>query len=238
MKNAALPLLLAALLLSLPLPVQSQQQGGAPQPTVILPQDGTGSQIQVQPLGTGFVLQGSQTQQQGEAATQQQGGTAIPQQQGETAAQQQESGVEQPSEATAAETGPPREAEGVSLEGLDKITARTFAFEAPLNETVRFGYLEVTARRCVVAAEEETPERSAFLEVVEAKPGRNPSKVFSGWMFASSPSVSAMEHAVYDIWVVDCMGYQGEVAHESTPAAEVVPEDVEAPVEGVERPLD
>jgi len=132
----------------------------------------------------------------------------------------------------------PREAAGVSLEGLDKITARTFAFEAPLNKTVRFGYLEVTARRCVVAAEEEAPERAAFLEVVEAKPGRNPSKVFSGWMFASSPSVSAMEHAVYDIWVVDCMGYQGEIAVESTPSGDVVPEEVEAPVEGVERPLD
>jgi hypothetical protein len=223
MRPWIVPLLLGALLL----------------PHAVLAQSDSQPQIEVQPLGQGYVLPGqSQTQQQGETATQQQGGSGT--QQGETASQQQEEGAaQQPIEtATTAEPGPPRQAEGVSLEGLDKITARTFAFEAPLNETVRFGYLEITARRCVVAAEEETPERSAFLEVVEAKPGRNPSKVFSGWMFASSPSVSAMEHAVYDIWVVDCMGYEGEESVETAPIAEALPEEVEAPVEGVERPLD
>jgi hypothetical protein len=136
------------------------------------------------------------------------------------------------------EPGPPREATGVKLEGLDKITARTFAFEAPLDQTVSFGYLEVTARRCVVAAEAETPERTAFLEVVEAKPGLDPVKVFSGWMFASSPSVSAMEHPVYDIWVVDCSGYEGEPTATVESGIEAAPDEVEAPVEGVERPLD
>lgn len=150
--------------------------------------------------------------------------------------------TEQPAEAATAPTpeveSVPVDATGVSLEGLDKITARTFAFEAPLDQTVRFGYLEITARRCVVAAEAETPERSAFLEVVEHKPGIDPVKVFSGWMFASSPSVSAMEHAVYDIWVVDCSGYEGEPTATAASGEETKPEQVEAPVEGVERPLD
>jgi len=149
-------------------------------------------------------------------------------------------GAQQSEEATAPapEPAPPREATGVKLEGLDKITARTFAFEAPLDQTVRFGYLEVTARRCVVASEEDIPERTAFVEVMEAKPGRDPVKVFSGWMFASTPSVSAMEHPVYDIWVVDCSGYEGEPTATATTETEAAPEEVEAPVEGVERPLD
>jgi len=149
--------------------------------------------------------------------------------------------AQQDQEATApttAEPEPPREATGVKLEGLDKITARTFAFEAPLNQTVRFGYLEITAHRCIVASEEDVPERTAFLEVVEAKPGRDPVKVFSGWMFASTPSVSAMEHPVYDVWVVDCSGYEGEATAVTETGTEAKPDKVEAPVEGVERPLD
>ena len=127
---------------------------------------------------------------------------------------------------------------GVRLQGLDKITARIFAFDAPMNQTVRFGYLEITARACEVSAEEDIPERTAFLQIAEHKPERDPVQVFSGWMFASSPSVSAMEHAVYDVWVVDCIrpGLEDVATTEAeVPAAA---DDVEAPVEGVERPLD
>ncbi len=93
---------------------------------------------------------------------------------------------------------------GAKLQGLDKITARIFAFDAPFGEMVSFGYLQIKVDDCIASAEDEVPERTAFLEVVEAKPDRDPVKVFSGWMFASSPSVSAMEHPVYDVWVVGC----------------------------------
>jgi hypothetical protein len=71
-------------------------------------------------------------------------------------------------------------------------------------EPVRFGYLRITARTCTKTPPTELPEVTAFLEVQEVQPGVLPVLVFSGWMFASSPALSAMEHAVYDVWVIDC----------------------------------
>ncbi|MGD1878922.1 MAG: DUF2155 domain-containing protein [Kiloniellaceae bacterium] len=90
------------------------------------------------------------------------------------------------------------------LQGLDKTTARISTFEAPLDQPVRFGSLEIIARACDKKPPEETPESTAFLEIVDVRPDSPAVEVFRGWMFASSPAVSAMEHPVYDVWVVDC----------------------------------
>ena len=90
------------------------------------------------------------------------------------------------------------------LQGLDKVTARISPIQAPIGEEVAFGTLVIIARTCRKRPPEETPETIAFLEIVDDKPGEPPQLVFSGWMFASSPALSALEHAVYDIWVVDC----------------------------------
>jgi len=92
----------------------------------------------------------------------------------------------------------------VVLRALDKITARVSIIEVPVGETVEFGSLEITARYCDKRPPTETPESAAFIEVVEAKPGEAPAQRFSGWMFASSPALSAMDHPVYDLWVIDC----------------------------------
>lgn len=90
------------------------------------------------------------------------------------------------------------------LQGLDKVTARISTFDAPLNEAVRFGTLEIVARTCQKRPPEETPESSVFLEIKDIKPGEEPAPLFKGWMFASSPALSALEHPVYDVWVIDC----------------------------------
>ena len=90
------------------------------------------------------------------------------------------------------------------LQGLDKVTARISTVRAPIGEEVTFGTLVITARTCRKRPPEETPETTAFLEVIDDKPGEPPRLVFSGWMFASSPALSALEHAVYDVWVIDC----------------------------------
>jgi hypothetical protein len=90
------------------------------------------------------------------------------------------------------------------LQGLDKVTARISTFDAPVDEPVRFGSLEITARSCQKRPPEETPESAAFLEIRDIKPGEAPTVVFTGWMFASSPALNAIEHPVYDVWVVDC----------------------------------
>jgi len=92
----------------------------------------------------------------------------------------------------------------VVLGGLDKITAHVSTFEAPVGQTVSFGALRITARACDKRPPEETPESAAFLEVVEQRPGEAPQTLFTGWMFASSPALSAMDNPIYDLWVLDC----------------------------------
>ncbi|WP_240002303.1 DUF2155 domain-containing protein [Oleisolibacter albus] len=90
------------------------------------------------------------------------------------------------------------------LQGLDKITARISSFTVPVGQTGRFGQLQVTVRACKKAPPIDPPESAAFLEITELRPDEGPAAVFRGWMFASSPAVSAMDHPVYDVWVVDC----------------------------------
>jgi hypothetical protein len=94
------------------------------------------------------------------------------------------------------------------LQGLDKVTARVSTIRAPLDRPTQFGTLEVVARACRETPPTEPPESAAFLEIHELPPASDvngaPVDLFSGWMFASSPAVSALEHPVYDIWVIDC----------------------------------
>ena len=96
-------------------------------------------------------------------------------------------------------------ARGVLLRGLDKITARITTFELPLGKEVKFGTLRIVAQTCRKRPPEETPEVAVFLEIDEVLPGKGGrQQLFTGWMFASSPALSALEHSVYDVWVIDC----------------------------------
>ncbi|MEE2759820.1 MAG: DUF2155 domain-containing protein [Pseudomonadota bacterium] len=90
------------------------------------------------------------------------------------------------------------------LQALDKVTARVSTFNAPINATIRFGTLEIIAHICDKRPPEETPESSAFLDISEAQPDEAVVSVYRGWMFASSPALAAMEHPVYDVWMLDC----------------------------------
>ena len=96
-----------------------------------------------------------------------------------------------------------RAAEAV-LQGLDKVTARVSTFEAPIGTAVHFGTLEIVAETCVKKPPEEPPETAAFLEIFEIRPDQPRQKIFSGWMFASSPGLNPLEHPVYDVWLKDC----------------------------------
>jgi hypothetical protein len=90
------------------------------------------------------------------------------------------------------------------LQGLDKVTGRVVTIEAPIGSEVRFGTLEIIVRTCRKRPPEDQPESAAFLDIWETRPGEPAVSLFRGWMFASSPALSALEHPVYDIWVLDC----------------------------------
>ena len=94
---------------------------------------------------------------------------------------------------------------GAELQTLDKITARIDSLSLLLDQPVRFGTLEITLRHCAYRPPEEPPEHAAFLEIRDlGYVNAEPEIVFSGWMFASSPAVSSLEHAVYDVSVTAC----------------------------------
>ena len=107
-----------------------------------------------------------------------------------------------PAEAGTDTEGPAR----AVLRGLDKVTARVTDVGAPVGGVVRFGTLEIKVRTCRKRPPWETPESAAFLEIWEVRPDEPTASVFRGWMFASSPALNALEHPVYDIWVIDCAG--------------------------------
>ena len=100
----------------------------------------------------------------------------------------------------------------VVLRALDKVTATTKDFKVPVGESLKYGSLDIKVQHCEKKPPEEVPEVYAFLQIFEKQPKHDePVKLFSGWMFASSPALSALEHPVYDIWVLDCVGNLREV---------------------------
>ncbi len=88
--------------------------------------------------------------------------------------------------------------------GLDKITGRIISFDVYVNETVQFGALQVTPRVCYTRPPTEAPQTDAFVEVDEITLDRKVRRIFGGWMFAASPGLHAVDHAVYDVWLTDC----------------------------------
>lgn len=125
-------------------------------------------------------------------------------------------------------TATPALAEVAVLQGLDKVTARISTLDAPIGEAVQFGSLEITAESCQKAPPEETPESAAFLEIVDVRPDSESVQLFNGWMYASSPAVSAMEHPVYDVWVIDCKSDEDIAAEEARKAEEAAQGETEA----------
>ncbi len=102
------------------------------------------------------------------------------------------------------------------LRALDKVTARVSRFEVPVDDQTSFGTLGIRIRSCQKTPPEEEPDAAAFLEIWERRPADTQSRwVFSGWMFAASPALSAMDHPVYDVWVIDCQKASSTSASEA-----------------------
>ncbi len=88
--------------------------------------------------------------------------------------------------------------------GIDKITGRIITFDVYVDETVQFGALQVTPRVCYSSPETEEPKTDSFVEVDEITLDRKIRRIFSGWMFAESPGLNAVEHPIYDVWLKTC----------------------------------
>jgi len=90
----------------------------------------------------------------------------------------------------------------VTLRTMDKITGRVQKMNVAIGEQKKIGSLTVIIEKCLKKPPEDTPENAAFLTITDEDSPEKP--VFHGWMFSSNPALSAMEHPVYDIWVVEC----------------------------------
>ncbi|NQW10230.1 MAG: DUF2155 domain-containing protein [Alphaproteobacteria bacterium] len=102
------------------------------------------------------------------------------------------------------------------MQGLDKVTARISRFQVPVGASAEFGTLRVHVATCQQRPPTLPPESAAFVQIDDARPDEPPARVFSGWMFASSPALNALEHPVYDVWVESCSSATTE---DQSPAA-------------------
>lgn len=106
---------------------------------------------------------------------------------------------------------------------LDKVTARISPLEVPLGQTMQFGALKVTPRVCYSRPSTEAPKTTSFVEVEEILLDGKQKRLFSGWMFAESPGLNAVEHPVFDVWLTDCQKPSRSVAATKGPAAAGTP---------------
>ncbi|MFZ4763280.1 MAG: DUF2155 domain-containing protein [Alphaproteobacteria bacterium] len=110
---------------------------------------------------------------------------------------------------------------GAVLGALDKVTARLSQITLKLGETQRFGQIYMVLKSCYAPPPEEKPEAVAFLQVWEKKAEKDKSNwVYSGWMFASSPGLAAIDHPIYDVWLISCTEDNNKAVQSSKPVAE------------------
>ena len=125
---------------------------------------------------------------------------------------------------------------------LDKVTATIKTLEIPINETKQFGALKVTPRVCYSRPQTEQPKTTSFVEVDEVGLEGTEKRIFTGWMFAQSPGLNAVEHPVFDVWLTDCQKPRNAVAQQQPPAVPgaegVAPEGEEFQAPPGEEPLE
>ena len=112
--------------------------------------------------------------------------------------------------------------------GLDKITGVTTTFEIAIGEEKRFGGLIVKPDACYSRPPTEEPKTSSFVQVDEIEAGSTRKRIFSGWMFAESPGLNAVEHPIYDVWLTGCRDPKAPApVVEETPDASTLRDQIE-----------
>jgi len=143
----------------------------------------------------------------------------------------------QPGDEIVVEPPPQRIANPTAVfSGLDKITGRITSFDVAINETVQFGALQVTPRACYSRPPTETPNTDAFVEVDEVTLQGEIKRIFTGWMFAASPGLHAIEHPIYDVWLTDCKGAQSPAIAEAPADAQPEAKTPQPPKRPARRP--
>jgi hypothetical protein len=129
--------------------------------------------------------------------------------------------------AAAAPPAPPQGGTQLLLRGLEKITGRPTNIIAPIGKPVKFATLTITARFCYSTPPSETPETTAFVQIDDNRPDQPGRRVFSGWMYGSTPGLNGVEHPLYDVWVISCNNAPATAvaANNSTAAVKVAAPD-------------
>ena len=114
---------------------------------------------------------------------------------------------------------PPKGGSELLMRGLDKITGRPTNITAPIGKPVHFATLTITARFCYSTPPSETPETTAFVQIEDHRPDQPARRVFSGWMYGSSPGLNGVEHPLYDVWVISCNNAPAQAVASNNSAA-------------------
>lgn len=112
---------------------------------------------------------------------------------------------------------------------LDKVTATIEKLEVPIGETTTFAALKVTPRVCLTSPATDQPKTTSFVQVDETQLDGSETRIFSGWMFAESPGLNAVEHPVFDVWLTGCKGPSGGHVGSQVNAGEAAGEEQSNP---------
>lgn len=91
------------------------------------------------------------------------------------------------------------------MQAMDKLTGRVNKITIPVNSKVSFGDFSLVLRACKKNPPEETPENFAFVDVTDKSFGTDEYNIFRGWMLSSAPGINAIEHPIYDVWLLECV---------------------------------
>lgn len=103
------------------------------------------------------------------------------------------------------------------MQAMDKITGRVSMINVPVNGEVKFGSLSIVVRSCQTRPAEETPDNFAFVDITDTSPKEETQNIFKGWMISSSPATYALEHPIYDVWLLQCLDNDNKDATILTP---------------------
>lgn len=87
------------------------------------------------------------------------------------------------------------------LQVLDKVNARAATVSVPVGQSVRYGSIDLAVQACASRPPDQAPDSAAFLVITDSRPGATG---FRGWMFAANPTISILEHPIYDVRVLSC----------------------------------